>query len=157
MLQGAQALGAVKFKPGVTYEHNLFLGGAVQVATTGNTDIVALVPTLPAGVKWKLKTASFFTGAQGLAANDTNYLTFTLTNKTNSDAAMIGTDTTKSTAGQGAVTAYTQRSLTLSTTAANLVVDADDVLLFRAAATGTLGAAMPNSGVTLVFEQYAYN
>lgn len=157
MLQGAQVLGTIKHKPGVAFEHNIYLGGAVTVATTGNTDIVALVPTLPANVKWRLKTASFFTGAQGLAANDTNYITFTLTNKTNSNAAMVGTDTTLATGGQGAVTAYTQRALTLSTTAANLVADADDVLLFRAAVTGTLGASMPNSGVTLVFEQYVYN
>lgn len=156
MLQGTQSLGEIKHKPYVAAEHNLYLGNAT-VATTGNFDIVVNIPTLPAGVKWRLKTAQFVTGDQGLAANDTNYLTFTMLNKTNSNAAMIGTDTTKVTNGQGAVTAYTTRALTLSTTAENLVVDSNDVLLFRAAVTGTLGASMPNSGVTLVFEQYMYN
>lgn len=157
MIYGSQVLGVPGSSNPAVSEVIHADSGEVTVATTGNTDSVMLLPALPTGVKWRLAAASFVTGAQGLAANDTNYLTFTITNKSNSNAAMLGTDTTKSTAGQGAVTAYTKRSLTLSSTKANLVCDADDVLLLRAAASGTLGAQMPNSKFLLTFERVVYN
>lgn len=157
MQNGAQVMGIVKQNPGVVDEH-VVRAGNVTIATTGNSDQVVLLPTLPDGYRWKLKTAEFATGAQGLAANDTNYITFSVTNKSNSDAAMLAAsdaNTTKATGGS-AVTAYTRRGLTLNSTAANLIVDSQDVLLLRAAATGTLGAQMPNSTWSLTFEQTVY-
>jgi hypothetical protein len=75
-----------------------------------------------------------------LAANDTNYQTFSLTNKlgagAGSTAMLAATDanTTKATGGS-ALTAQVPRSLTLNGTAANLRVNAGDLLLFTATAT----------------------
>ncbi len=107
------------------------------ITTTGNSDVFVIVPA--AGVL----TAAQFSGVDALAANDTNYITFTITNLglagAGSTAMLAATDanTTKATGGT-ALAANTLRSLTLNGTAANLVVAAGDRLRIRAAATGTL-------------------
>lgn len=77
-----------------------------------------------------------------LAANDTDYWTFTLVNKTSSGAgstAMLAAsdaNTTKATGGAG-FTNYVERQLTLHGTAANLDVAANDGLLFTATKSGS--------------------
>ena len=107
------------------------------ITTTGNSDVFVIVPA--AGVL----TAAQFSGVDALAANDTNYITFTITNLglagAGSTAMLAATDanTTKATGGT-ALAANTLRSLSLNGTAANLVVAAGDRLRIRAAATGTL-------------------
>jgi len=107
------------------------------VATTGNTDCYVIVPetgTLD-GVD--------FSGVDALAAHDTNYVTFSITNLgqagAGSTAMLAATDanTTKATGGT-ALAANTKRSLTLHGTGANLAVTAGDRLLIRVAASGTL-------------------
>jgi hypothetical protein len=88
-------------------------------------------------------SAAWFSGVDALAASDTNYITFTITNLGTSGsgtAAMLAAtdaNTTKSTGGT-ALTANARRVLSLNGTAANLVVAAGDRLRIRAAATGTL-------------------
>jgi hypothetical protein len=89
------------------------------IATTGNSDVFVIAPA--AGVL----TSAVFSGVDALAASDTNYITFSVTN------------TTKTTGGT-ALTANAARTLSINGTAANLVVAAGDRLRIRAAATGTL-------------------
>ncbi len=122
----------------------------VTVTTTGNTDSYAVtnyVGTL-SGVDCSATDA--------LAASDTNYVTFSLTNLgqagAGSAAMLAATDanTTKATGGT-ALAAHAKRSLTVTGTAANLIVAAGDRLRLRAAATGTLGGAVTGFKCTLRF------
>jgi hypothetical protein len=107
------------------------------IATTGNSDVYVIADA--AGVL----TSARFSGTDALAASDTNYITFSLTNLGNtgsgSAAMLAATDanTTKTTGGT-ALTANALRNLTLNGTAANLVVAAGDRIRARAAVTGTL-------------------
>jgi hypothetical protein len=107
------------------------------IATTGNSDVFVIAPA--DGVL----SGADFSGVDALAANDTNYITFSITNLgqagAGSAAMLAATDanTTKLTGGT-ALTANARRSLTLNGTAANLIVVAGDRLRLRAAATGTL-------------------
>ena len=107
------------------------------ITTTGNSDVFVIVAadgTL-SGVD--------FSGVDALAASDTNFITFSITNLgqagAGTTAMLAATDanTTKTTGGT-ALSANSRRSLTLNGTAANLVVVAGDRLRIRAAATGTL-------------------
>jgi hypothetical protein len=121
---------------------NVVLGASTQVqkatiATTGNADIFIIAPY--DGVL----SAAIFSGVDALAASDTNFITFTITNLgqagAGSAAMLAATDanTTKTTGGT-ALSANTRRDLILTSTAANLVVARGDRLRLRAAATGTL-------------------
>ena len=107
------------------------------IATTGNSDVYVIADA--AGVL----TSARFSGTDALAASDTNYITFTVTNLgttgSGSTAMLAATDanTTKTTGGT-ALTANALRTLTLNGTAANLVVAAGDRIRARAAVTGTL-------------------
>lgn len=107
------------------------------IATTGNSDVFVIAPA--AGVL----TSAVFSGVDALAASDTNYITFSVTNLgqagAGSAAMVAATDanTTKTTGGT-ALSANAARSLALNGTAANLVVAASDRIRIRAAATGTL-------------------
>jgi hypothetical protein len=118
--------------------------GDVTIATTGNTDIYIFAPD--AGTLASVD----FTSLAALAANDTNYITFTLTNLGQAGAgtavmlAATAANTTKATGG-AALVANGKRALTLSSTAADLVVAKGDVLLLRAAATGTLTGTVTRS------------
>ena len=107
------------------------------IATTGNTDAYLIVNET--GVLDSVD----FSGVDALAANDTNYITFSITNLGQagggSTAMLAATDanTTKATGGT-ALSANTKRTLTLHGTPANLDVVQGDRLLIRAAASGTL-------------------
>lgn len=107
------------------------------VTTTGNSDVYIIAPQ--AGTL----TSALFSAVDALAASDTNYITFSVTNLgqagAGSTAMLAATDanTTKTTGGT-ALSANTKRTLSLNDTAANLVVAAGDRLRCRAAATGTL-------------------
>jgi hypothetical protein len=121
--------------------------GDKTVATTGNTDLFVIAP-----FTGKLDTA-YFSGVDALAANDTNYITFTVTNVTNSNAAMLAAtdaNTTKATGGT-ALSANGVRSLTLTSTSANLAVTKGDRIRIRAAATGTLANTVTFSLSELIF------
>jgi hypothetical protein len=118
-----------------TGENEQVLGGTI--ATTGNSDTFIVVPV--SGVL----SSVIFSATSALAASDTNFITFSMTNfgqaGSGSTALLAATDanTTKSTGGT-ALSADTRRNLTLSATAANLVVARGDRIRIRAAATGTL-------------------
>ena len=107
------------------------------IATTGNSDVYVIVAA--DGVL----SAADFSGVDALTANNTNFITFSITNLgqagAGSAAMLAATDanTTKATGGTG-LSANSRRSLTLNGTAANLIVVAGDRLRLRAAATGTL-------------------
>jgi len=107
------------------------------VATTGNGDVYIVAPQ--AGTL----SSALFSGVDVLAANNSNYITFSITNLGQAgagSAAMLAAsdaNTTKSTGGT-ALAANTKRALTLTATGADLIVAAGDRLRCRAAATGTL-------------------
>ena len=123
-------------------------GGATTVATTGNTDLYVIVPE--AGVLVGVD----FSGVDALAAHDSNYVTFSITNLSTdgagSTAMLAATDvnTSKATGGS-AVAANTRRALTLNGTAANLVVTRGQRLRIRVAATGTLANTITFSAFSL--------
>lgn len=107
------------------------------IATTGNTDAYIIVP------QTGTLTGVDFSGTDALAANDTNYITFSITNLGQAGAgstvmlAATDANTTKATGGT-ALVANGKRSLTVTGTGADLVVTAGDRLRVRVAATGTL-------------------
>ena len=107
------------------------------IATTGNTDAYLIVPETGA------LSRVDFSGVDALAAHDTNYITFSITNLGQAGAGAVvmlaATDanTTKATGGT-ALSANTKRTLTLTGTGADLDVTQGDRLRIRAAASGTL-------------------
>jgi hypothetical protein len=115
--------------------------GTTSIATTGNTD-----EYLIAAKTGKL-AAAVFSSLAALAAHDTNYVTFSITNLGQAgagSAAMLAAsdaNTTKATGG-AALAANTKRALTLSSTVADLAVTEGDRLLVRFAASGTLAGAV---------------
>lgn len=124
-----------------TFRRWLHVHGTGSIATTGNTDEYVIVPE-----NGDLQSIEFSSLA-ALAAHDTNYITFSITNLgqagAGSTAMLAATDanTTKATGGT-ALAANTKRTLTITTTKANRVVRAGDRLLLRAAASGTLAGAV---------------
>jgi hypothetical protein len=134
---------------------NVVLGASSQVqkatiATTGNGDAFIIAPY--DGVL----SAAIFSGVDALAASDTNYITFTITNLgqagAGSAAMLAATDanTTKTTGGT-AISANARRNLILTSTAANLVVARGDRLRLRAAVTGTLANTVTFPVHTLIW------
>lgn len=115
--------------------------GTTDIATTSNTDeyVIASKSGVLVGVD--------FSSLAALAANDTNYITFSITNLgqagAGSTAMLAATDpnTTKATGGS-ALVANSKRQLVLHGTAANLVIVEGDRLRIRFAATGTLAGAV---------------
>ena len=118
------------------------------IATTGNTDWYIIVP-----ISGRLESADF-SGTDALAASDSAYITFTITNlgRAGSDTtALLGTDTTQVTGGT-AISAHTVRELILSTALNATAIVAGDRLRIRAAATGTLANTVTNSVFCLRFK-----
>lgn len=115
--------------------------GTTSIATTSTTDEYMIVP------KTGTVTSINFNQLSGLAAHDTNYATFSVTNlgaaASGTTALLAATDanTTKATGGT-ALTANIVRALTLTSTSADLAVTAGDVLRLRATASGTLAGAV---------------
>jgi hypothetical protein len=111
--------------------------GPITVATTGNSDILFIVPR---NVKVE---AIKVVGTATLAANDTNFITWTVTNLGTGGAgstellSTAATNTTQVTGGS-ALTTLVPRSLVLTSTDASLKATEGDVLRIRSAATGTL-------------------
>jgi hypothetical protein len=115
--------------------------GTTSIATTGNTDEYLIA------AKTGKVVGAVFSSLAALAAHDSNYVTFSITNLgqagAGSAAMLAATDpnTTKATGGV-ALSANTKRTLTLTATAADLAVVEGDRLLVRFAATGTLAGAV---------------
>ena len=112
-------------------------GATIATTTGGTNDVFMIAPA--AGVL----SSALFSGVDALTANDTNYITFGITNLGQAGAgtaamlAATDANTTKATGGTG-LAANTVRSLTLNGTAANLVVAAGDRIRIRATVSGTL-------------------
>ncbi len=115
--------------------------GTTDIATTSNTDeyVIASKSGILIGVD--------FSSLAALAAHDTNYITFSITNLgqdgSGSTAMLAATDpnTTKATGGS-ALVANSRRELVLHATAANLAIVEGDRLRIRFAASGTLAGAV---------------
>ena len=111
----------------------------VDLGTLSATEAAKIIP-LP-NFAGKLVRATL-TVETTVAASDTDYWTFAITNKgaagAGSTAMLAATDanTTKATGGAGLVN-FDQRVLTLHGTAANLDVAAEDVLIFVATKTAS--------------------
>lgn len=124
----------------------------VTIATTSNTDDYVIAP-----VNGKLSQA-IFSSLAALAANDTNYVTFSITNLgqagAGSAAMLSATDpnTTKATGG-AALVANSRRNLVVSSIQADIKVAVGDRLRIRYAATGTLAGTVTASQTLLIFEK----
>lgn len=120
-----------------------------SIATTSTTDAYFQVP------KSGRVVAIYFGSLAALATDDTNYVTFSITNLgqagAGSTALLAATDanTTKTTGGT-ALAASSKRTLTLSTTATNLDVVEGDTIRIRATASGTLAGAVTVPRVTFL-------
>lgn len=126
--------------------------GQITVATTSNSDLNLIVPR-----RLKLDTI-YVVGGATLTADDTNYITWTAVNITNSNAAMLSTadtNTTKATGGS-TLTLNVARALIMTTTEANLKCSAFDVIRLRAAATGTLANTVTAYTATFTFSDNLY-
>lgn len=114
--------------------------GLATIAVTGTQE-----STYIAKYAGTLTLVQFVPGAS-LAADNTNYVTFAITNKGSgggSTAMLVaGVPNTTQVTGGSALTAYTKRTLALNATPANLVVAAGDTLSLTAAVTGTLVGAV---------------
>lgn len=125
--------------------------GTTSIATTGNSD-----EYLIAAKTGKL-AAAVFSALAALAASDTNYVTFSITNLGQAGAgtaamlAAADANTTKVTGGT-ALAANTKRALTLTAVAADLLVTEGDRLLVRFAATGTLAGAVTRPVVEITIK-----
>lgn len=136
-------------------ENDLFSDFVAQhqggtIATTGNSDTFIIAPY--SGVV----TSAIFSATDALAANNTNFITFSITNLGQTGAgsaallAATAVNTTQVTGGS-ALTANARRDLTLNATAANLVVVKGDRLRLRAAASGTLANTVAAPVYALTF------
>ncbi len=110
---------------------------SATIADTGNTDVYLIAP-----ITGNLISVDF-SALDALAASDTKYITWFITNLGQAGAgtaAMLlaaDVNTTKATGGS-AIVANTKRELTLSSTPNNTQVQQGDRLLIRADETGTL-------------------
>ena len=115
--------------------------GTTSIATTGNTDEYLMA------AKTGKVVGVVFSSLATLAAHDSNYVTFQITNLGQAGAgtaeilSSAAGNTTKATGGT-ALAASSKRTLTLSSTVADLSVVEGDVLRVRFAATGTLAGAV---------------
>jgi hypothetical protein len=137
--------GATTIQPGVVTRAKLSAPASLKtiqttlgtIATTGTFTGYCRVPSTGT-----LATVGFV-AASNLAANDTNYITFTCTNVTQSKTlfANDATENTKATGGT-AITADGLRYFTLTGTTADLNVTAGDLIKIVATVTGTLANAV---------------
>lgn len=124
-----------------------------NIIPVGNTEFARALFEMPrAGVLLSAQLSA----EDALAAHDTNYVTFAVTNKLGSGSgttAMLAAsdaNTTKATGGV-AISAVIGRPLTIHGTAANLRVAAGDVVEVRATSAGTLANVVDVPRVKLRF------
>lgn len=102
-------------------------------------------------------TLAQVTSLTALATSDTNYITFTVTNITNSNAVMLattpaGVNTTKATGG-AALAVNTVHPLTPSATATAVLVTKGDRLKITATGAGTLAGTVTVPTYMLTFNR----
>lgn len=126
---------------------------SVTIATAaGNTDVAIIAP-ITGNV-----SAAIFSGTDTLATSDTNFVTWTITNRGlagSGSVNILGSTTTNSTRATGgsAITAETARTLTLTSTAADLAVVQGDRLRVRYAVTGTLANTVTGAITQVIFSR----
>lgn len=114
----------------------------INKTPVANTAVATAIFRVPRG---GFLVSAEIVGEDSLAANDTNFLTFALTNKlgagsgTTAMLAATAANTTQATGGTG-ITALVPLAHTVHGTAANLRVADGDVLVYTATATQTPGA-----------------
>lgn len=113
---------------------------SATIATTGAINSYFIVPQVsPTATIGEIN----FSGVEALTTNDTNYITWTITNLgqagsgTNVVLAATAPNTTKATGGS-ALAANTKRTFTLTTAAADLIVATGDRIKITATVTNTL-------------------
>lgn len=122
------------------------------IATTGATSDYTIAPF--AGTL----TGADFSGVDALAASNTNYITFSITNLgqagsgTNPLLAATAANTTQVTGGT-AIAANTKWVMTVNGTGSNLIVAKGDRLKVTATATGTLANTVTFSKVRMYFNR----
>lgn len=122
------------------------------IATTSTTTFNFIAPFTG------IITAVDFSGKDALTAHDSNYITFTGVNKalTGSGTAAVllvgDANTTKATGGTG-ITALARRVLSLTATAADLVVAQGDRIQIVATVTGTLANTVTESLCEIRFQR----
>jgi hypothetical protein len=129
------------------------VGGATTIPqAAGNTDIYVIAPC-----NGKLSEV-LFSGVDALAANDTNFITWTIVNLGQSgagSAAMLtggNVNTTRATGGS-ALAANTKRALSVSSVPADITVQQGDRIRIRAAGSGTLANAVNGAAYLLTFQR----
>lgn len=118
---------------------SLHVMGNSSIATTGTTTFYAIAP-----MSGRV-TGVTFSASTGVAANDSKYIEFTITNKGqsgNGTAVMLATTSTTKASGVGTVTADAAKSLNLTSTLTDRDVVKGDRLKISATANGTLDAAV---------------
>lgn len=139
-----------KFQLMTSYAEQALQTDEKTIATTGNTDAYVIAPE--AGILASVD----FSAIDALAQHASNYLTFSITNLGQSGAgstvmlAATDANTTKTSTG-AAISAHTKRSLTLTGTAADLVVAKGDRLRVRFASAATLANTVTGSKALLRF------
>lgn len=144
-----------------SYANGIFQSGVTQtlavqtisqtIATAaGNTDLPIIAP-VTGNV-----AAVYFSGVDALAASDTNYITWSVTNRGQDSSGSInvlGSTTTNSTRATGgtALAGETLRTLLLTSTAADLAVTIGDRLRVRYAVTGTLANTVTGAVTSIIF------
>ncbi len=138
------------------YEVDAVLGenvvnpGANIISSIDTQFSIAEVPILRGG---RLVSATFLCSG-GIAANDTNFVTFTVTNKFGAGAgavAMLAATQTSKSASLGAITSLVPYPLTISATPAALAVASGDVLEVKVLTGGTLANVLNAPVIRLKF------
>ncbi len=115
------------------------------IATTATTESAPIIIARPGSILgFRL---SFLTA---LAINGTNYVTFTVNNRTQTKLLTNAVVTNSTNTGGTAIVQYTGYVLTVTTTAADLVVAATDVVTCLCTVTGTLGGTLGPGSFSLV-------
>lgn len=119
------------------------------IGTTASAEVVLLAPCF--GTIASVR----FTAKDALAQSDTNFITFTLTNKGSGagstavlNTSPTGTNTTKVTGG-AALSAYTPSTMNANTDGTHNAINRNDVLVFAATVTGTLANQVTEGCLTL--------
>lgn len=127
-------------------------GGTTIPTAAGNTDHYVIAPVNGVLIE------ALFSAIDALAAHDTNYVTFAITNLGQAGAgtnAMLGAvdgNTSKATGGS-AIAANTKRALTLNTDSTKLKVVAGDRLRIRVTGAGTLANTVTGPNFLLTFQR----
>jgi hypothetical protein len=138
-----------------TRDRKRFLQASGNVAiptAAGNTDFYVIAPC-----NGKLLEA-LFSGLDALAANDTNFITWSIINLGQAgagSAAMLtgGNVNTTRVTGGSALAANTKRALSVSSIQADITVQQGDRIRIRAAGSGTLANAVNGAAYLLTFQR----